>query len=216
MTPQGFAKEFYLLKMSLLETCFNTNKPNKVSTIIEALDLDKQGIEQVRQIIDAVLVDAFYTVLLGIDGAAQIGDKQLFYKLLNEQGKELTGGEIEANAWEYFHNCKFEKDRGTADFIAELEYRLEGGRTSPAMSGYRPHIKFPFDEMQTSGQQRFIDRSLVFPGDRVKAEINIIAVDRFAFKLEEGMTFEFNEGSRRIGTGKILAIVNEKLNKNAK
>lgn len=102
-----------------------------------------------------------------------------------------------------------------ADFIATLTYRTieQGGRKIPATSGYRPQVKFDFDQMQTSGQQTFIDRELVFPGETVDAEVRIIAVEYFASKLTEGMEFEFREGATVIGTGKIKSIINDKLKK---
>jgi len=101
------------------------------------------------------------------------------------------------------------------DFIAILKYRTaeEGGRDKPAFSGYRPHIKFPFSNYLTSGQQKFIDKEIVYPGDTVKAAIVILATDVFANTLEVGMPFEFAEGSRIIGTGEIIEIVNENLRK---
>jgi len=101
------------------------------------------------------------------------------------------------------------------DFIATLIYKPTnlGGRKTPAVSGYRPHIKFDFDEMRTSGQQVFLNKDLVLPGDTVEAEIRIIAVDYFAHRLSEGMLFEFGEGSTIIGTGEIIQIVNQRLKK---
>lgn len=101
------------------------------------------------------------------------------------------------------------------DFVAELKYRTteQGGRSTPAFSKYRPQIKFDFDEMQTSGEQIFIDKDEVFPGESVKAKIRILGVDFFRNRLEEGMEFEFLEGSRIIGTGKILIILNEEFRK---
>jgi len=99
-----------------------------------------------------------------------------------------------------------------ADFIATLTYRTteQGGRKTPVFkTGYHPQIKFPFSEMQTSGQQTFIDKDIVFPGDTVTAEIQIIAVDHFANQLAEGMNFEFREGSTVIGVGTIGEIINE-------
>lgn len=101
------------------------------------------------------------------------------------------------------------------DFIVELFYKTteEGGRATPAYSGYRPGIEFPFCKMQTSGRQTFIDRELVSPGETVKASIKIASVDFFAAKLTEGMEFEFKEGSKVIGTGKILTILNYQLKK---
>lgn len=215
MTPENFAKEFYKEKKKSIDLYFDFEEQTEVGELIKSLNLDEKGNERIRQIVNGILTDSFYTILLGIDGATVIGENQELYKLLDENGKEITGGEIEAEAWEYFHNHKYEIENGKSDFIAELEYKSEGGRTTPAMSGYRPQIKFEFDEMQTSGQQQFINRKLVFPGDKVIAEINILSVDHFANKLEEGMEFEFREGSRIIGNGKILTIVNSKLKKEA-
>lgn len=215
MTPENFAKEFYKEKKKSVDLYFDFEKRTGVSELIKSLNLDDKGNERIRQIINGILTDTLYTILLGIDGATTIGENQELYKLLDEKGKEITGGEIEVEAWEYFQNNKYEIENGYSDFIAELEYKSEGGRKTPAISGYRPQIKFEFDETQTSGKQRFIDRKFVFPGDKVNAEINILSVDHFANKLEEGMKFEFREGSVVIGKGKILTIVNEKLKKEA-
>ncbi|OOG19363.1 hypothetical protein BWD42_05360 [Sphingobacterium sp. CZ-UAM] len=100
-----------------------------------------------------------------------------------------------------------------SDFIAQLQYRTtqEGGRKTPAFSKYRPQIKFDFDEMQTSGEQTFIDKDTVYPGDQVKAVIRLAGVIYFKGKLAEGILFEFREGSRVIGIGKILQILNDTL-----
>jgi len=100
-----------------------------------------------------------------------------------------------------------------ADFIAELTYRTteEGGRRTPAFSGYRPHVKFAFSDMQTSGQQTFIDKNIVYPGETVIAEIAVITTQPFLKKLKIGLDFEFREASRIIGTGKILKVVNQDL-----
>jgi translation elongation factor EF-Tu-like GTPase len=101
------------------------------------------------------------------------------------------------------------------DFVAELRYKTaeQGGRQTPAHSGYRPQVKFPFTEMQTSGQQKFIGKEIVYPGETVKAEIRILSVEFFQHQLSEGMLFEFREGANVIGTGIILSILNPKLQK---
>ncbi|HYV93508.1 MAG TPA: hypothetical protein VE978_17170 [Chitinophagales bacterium] len=101
------------------------------------------------------------------------------------------------------------------DFTAELKYRTteEGGRKTPAHSGYRPQVKVDFTEMQTSGQQTFIDQEIVLPGETVKAKIKLLSPDFFVNSLTEGMTFEFREGSTVMGTGQILEIINDKLEK---
>ena len=109
----------------------------------------------------------------------------------------------------------YEQEFNKTDFIAKLTYRTteQGGRQIPAKSGYRPQVKFDFTEMQTSGQQTFIDKETVFPGDTVDAKIKILSADYFAGCLIEGMQFEFREGATVIGTGVIKYIVNDKLEK---
>lgn len=99
------------------------------------------------------------------------------------------------------------------DFIAELYFISpeNGGRKSYATSGYRPHIQFDFDEMLTSGQQIYLDKKHVFPGETVLAEISILAREHFINKLENGMKFNFYEGSNLIGNGEILEIINHSL-----
>ncbi len=100
-----------------------------------------------------------------------------------------------------------------SDFIALLKYKKseDGGRQNFALSGYRPTIKFPFSEMQTSGIQTFIDKEKVFPGETVKAEIKILSDEYFKHQLCENLEFEFREGPKIIGTGKIISILNPKL-----
>lgn len=113
-----------------------------------------------------------------------------------------------------FYNDEFNK----VDFIAELLYLTaeQGGRITPANSGYRPQVKFDFSEMQTSGQQIFNDKQNVYPGDKVDAKIKILSPNYFADCLTEGMNFEFREGSTLIGTGQIKYIVNDKLEKTSR
>lgn len=103
--------------------------------------------------------------------------------------------------------------KNTPDFIAKLHYLTtkEGGRSTPAFSGYRPQVKFPFSEMQTSGQQIFIDKEEVYPGDNVNAEITIISVEYYKKRLYPGLQFEFREGSKIIGTGEIIEVLNKEL-----
>ena len=99
------------------------------------------------------------------------------------------------------------------DFIAKVTYLTteQGGRVTPAFSGYRPQIKFAFDVMQTSGQQIFIDTDKVYPGETVKATIKLLSPHFFEHKLYTDLNFEFREGNQLIGTGIIVEIKNELL-----
>ncbi|MBN8856556.1 MAG: hypothetical protein BGO55_24110 [Sphingobacteriales bacterium 50-39] len=104
-------------------------------------------------------------------------------------------------------------ERNSPDFVAMLKYRTaeEGGRTMPAHSGYRPQIKFGFEVMQTSGQQVFIGKDTVRPGETVTAEITMVSPHLFHGRLLCGMAFEFREGAKVIGTGEIIELLNTKL-----
>jgi translation elongation factor EF-Tu-like GTPase len=114
---------------------------------------------------------------------------------------------------EHFHNDNIEVDKKDVDFIATLTYRTSerGGRNTPVSSSYRPQIKFGFDARQTSGQQTFIGRELVFPGDTVEAEVKMLSPKFFTNTLTEGIEFEIREGPTVIGVGKIKHIINEEL-----
>ena len=218
MTVDEFVKGFYLERQLLIDKYFNADSKTEVSAIIQSLNLDDNGIERLTQILNSSLRDTLYTILLGLDGEASIGNKQTLYKLYDEENNELTGGKIETSAYDYFYDNKFQIDKGEADFIATLTYLTteQGGRKTPAFSRYRPQVKFQFSEMQTSGQQTFIDRKIVYPGDTVEAEIRIISVEHFAGQLKDRMKFDFREGSRIIGTGQIKHIVNSKLRQNSR
>lgn len=99
------------------------------------------------------------------------------------------------------------------DLIAKLTYLRpeQGGRSTPAASGYRPQLKFDFTEMQTSGQQIFADRELAYPGDELVAQVTMLSPHFYFGKLEQGTEFEFREGARIIGTGEIIEILNKAL-----
>ena len=123
---------------------------------------------------------------------------------------ESNFDKIVENILKYYDEI-FEK----VDFIAELSYLTtqQGGRKTTAKSGYRPQVKFDFEERQTSGQQTFIDKEFVSPGETVVAKIKVLCPDFFSNKLTEGMNFEFREAATIIGTGKIKQIVNGRLTK---
>jgi translation elongation factor EF-Tu-like GTPase len=73
-------------------------------------------------------------------------------------------------------------------------------------------VKFDFEEVQTSGQQVFINKDIVYPGEDVKAEITMASPMIFKGRLSCGMAFEFREGARVIGTGLISEMLNPELN----
>ena len=101
-----------------------------------------------------------------------------------------------------------------SDFIAELKFETteNGGRKTPAHSSYRPHIEFEnYPEYLTSGQQTYIGKEIVHPGETINAEIGIIGTEYFSGRLFEGMKFKFCEGRHIIGFGEIIEIINQNL-----
>lgn len=82
----------------------------------------------------------------------------------------------------------------------------DGGLSTPASSGYRPFLKFPFEQRLFTGIQKFSGTDLVFPGDTVNAEITLPDNNSFKGKLYEGLDFEFFEGDRLIGYGVVTDI----------
>jgi translation elongation factor EF-Tu-like GTPase len=102
------------------------------------------------------------------------------------------------------------------DFIAKVTYLTseEGGRKGYAVSGYRPHVKFEGRKDLTSGEQLFIDKDKVFPGETVTVEVRILGKAFFKNYLFVGQHFEVAEGPRVVGHGEVLEIINPTLRAN--
>lgn len=103
MTAEEFVKAFFYEKESFVNNAFDPNQNWYVSNQISALKLDSETHKKLKHIVSSLLTDVFYTILLGLDGEANIGGVQNAYKLFDEDGHELTKGNIEGYAYEYFH-----------------------------------------------------------------------------------------------------------------
>lgn len=101
MTAEDFVKQFYIEKKYLEESAFNDHGL-AVARQIALLNLTETQRDGLKQVISSLLTDTFYSILLGLDGAANIGGRQICYKIQDEEGNELSGGDIEAFAYEYF------------------------------------------------------------------------------------------------------------------
>ena len=101
MTSDEFAKNFYLEKLNFLKSCFE---------------------EQLKEVIDTLLTDVFYSVLLGLDGENSIGNTQQTYKIYDKDGNLISDcGELEVSAYEYFHEGKYEDSTFAPDFKEHLK-----------------------------------------------------------------------------------------------
>jgi hypothetical protein len=67
---------------------------------LQALQLSSEQTGLVLELLDQVLGDTLYTLLLGLDGEAQVGGEQQRVRLINEAGAEISPcGELEAEAY---------------------------------------------------------------------------------------------------------------------
>lgn len=106
MTDKDFAKCFFIQKESAMDAYFNDEIETAVKHKIKQLNLDEKQTEILKQLIDGVLTDTLYTILLGLDGCTQIGGEQKSYKIFDEENNELTNSNIERYAYHYFHENK--------------------------------------------------------------------------------------------------------------
>ncbi len=105
MTLEQFVDCFAKERAELLSGYLTPSSGSQVATDIAALQLSDEQARVMRRIVDGILRDSLYTVLLGLDGAASIGGRQETYDLRAEDGTPLTGsGKLEALAYERFHN----------------------------------------------------------------------------------------------------------------
>ncbi|NOW90357.1 hypothetical protein BCD91_002380 [Clostridium beijerinckii] len=107
MNAKEFVELFYTEKNNMLKMYFSNLKDTEVGLNIGNLGLTTEQMEKMHSIIDTVLTDAMYSILLGLDGEATIGNVQQTYKLYDENGCKISNcGEIEQYAYEYFHENK--------------------------------------------------------------------------------------------------------------
>ena len=106
MTPQEFVACVAREKEDLLVTYFDPDSGSAVASQISAMCLSTGQAKALRMILDGALTDAFYTLLVGLDGEASLGGIQSVYELRAEDGTLLTGGSLEGAASEQFHGDK--------------------------------------------------------------------------------------------------------------
>ena len=103
MKAQEFVAAWKREKEDLVARFTDPAGSTLVAERIRSLDLSVAQREQVPAIIDAILTDVFYTLLLGLDGSASIGGIQQAYKVYGEDGELISDcGDIEAEAAEAF------------------------------------------------------------------------------------------------------------------
>jgi elongation factor Tu len=98
------------------------------------------------------------------------------------------------------------------DIEAEVSFlaSAEGGRSTPAFSGYRPnHLVLP--EYLTSGQHEYKDKDRVLPGESAVTDIWFLTPDQYPRSMQVGTVIRVQEGSRLVGHARVLKIYNKVL-----
>ncbi|MFC4323237.1 hypothetical protein [Litchfieldia salsa] len=107
MTAKEFVELFYNEKNELIKQYFSNSQVTEVGSKIDSLGLTENQLAKMKDVLDVVITDIMYSILLGLDGEASIGGVQQNYKLYDENRLELTNsGEIEQYAYEYFHEVE--------------------------------------------------------------------------------------------------------------
>jgi|ERR1051326_4252018 elongation factor Tu len=92
----------------------------------------------------------------------------------------------------------------------EAEIRLltteEGGRHTPARSGYRP--QFYYEGHDWDAHQEYPDAEWVHPDETARTLLWFLSPDDHLGRVHVGMEFEVREGARVVGRGRITKILN--------
>ncbi|WP_436899246.1 hypothetical protein [Acinetobacter gyllenbergii] len=102
ITTEEFVQEFKDLKDDLIRRYFTIDSDISRMSVLAESGMSNEQINLTQNIVSEALTDALYTILLGLEGSASIGQYQIMYKLFDEAANELTGN-IESIAWEKFH-----------------------------------------------------------------------------------------------------------------
>lgn len=101
MNAAQFVGHWNDLKQEMLDAFMGAGATTLVAGQVEAMGLSAEQRNQLRAVLDGVLRDTMYTLLLGLDGAASIGRDQQKFTILDDGGNVV--GPIEEEAWKCFH-----------------------------------------------------------------------------------------------------------------
>lgn len=103
MTAAQFVTNWRREKDELLKYFMGEYGETVIAGKINAMSLSREQLAQFRGVLDDVLHETMYTLLLGLDGATSIGMQRQRYHIADEHGNVVTGGgDLEAEAWAKF------------------------------------------------------------------------------------------------------------------
>lgn len=103
MTGKEFVKLCYTEKEAILDEYFNVNSKSLVTEKLKNLISSGTNKDNLYDLVNLVMTETYYTLLLALDGEVSLGGKQVAYKLYDEDGNLLNEcGEIEEAAFNHF------------------------------------------------------------------------------------------------------------------
>lgn len=103
MTGEEFVRLCFAEKEAMLQEYCVPESETKVSALLRELLPAGADREKLREMLDTVMTESWYTMLLALDGSASLGGTQMTYQIHDEDGNVLNEcGELEAAAWEVF------------------------------------------------------------------------------------------------------------------
>ncbi|GAB1259293.1 hypothetical protein NBRC116494_37960 [Aurantivibrio plasticivorans] len=93
------------------------------------------------------------------------------------------------------------------DIEAEIYFltKEEGGRSSPAFTGYRP--QFYYNNQDWDASHIYPDVEVANPGETVRAYLGFLSPKEHFGKVYVGMEFLIREGARTVGKGVVTKIL---------
>jgi hypothetical protein len=102
MGPEDFAKACRAERDTLLKLYRDKSGETEVASQLSAANLTSDQQNRVIAVIDTVLTDAYYGLLLALDGSASLGGIQERFVLTDGHGNTIANGDgrLEAAAWD--------------------------------------------------------------------------------------------------------------------
>ena len=104
MKAEEFVNNCFKEKQEMLKLYFDREKETQVGKQIKSIVSKGVSNDEIKKLLDSVMNEVFYTILLGLDGETSLGDVQMQYKIYDENDDLLE--EIESYAYDLFMNEK--------------------------------------------------------------------------------------------------------------
>lgn len=94
MNAEEFVNNCYKEKQEMLKIYFDEEKETQVGNQIKSIVSKGIPNGEVKELVDSVMNEVFYTILLGLDGETSLGDVQMQYKVYDENDNLLDGRKL--------------------------------------------------------------------------------------------------------------------------